>query len=255
MAQITHFPRLDSGRADEARRRFVRRDIEVIEFDEVALDEALQDSRAFPPTGGARITSSGLLHLRQRLMTASAPTGTGASPELYASFDLVIGRELDHAGRDTHGDFGDPRVWDFLTLVLVPDLAARRLGTMVAPQNENTSVLKRLTGGDRRHVFQKLWKRWRVFGAEIVESGRLTEDDYVATLERRITLERGQLARCVANAIIGSGYAGSSRRLYTRVFMRNLQQVSGLVQIPDDDANYVRAIVDNVHEQTVRALE
>ena len=36
--------------------------------------------------------------------------------------------------------------------------------------------------------------------------------------------------------------------------MRNLQQVSGLVLIPDDDADFVKTIVTHVHQQTLRPL-
>lgn len=254
MNRLVHFPRLDTSKAFEARGEFLRRDPKTIQFDESAFDEALQDARAFPATGGVRITISELTDLRQNLLEASDRAEYSTTLEPDAAFDLEIGRELDRAGHAAHGDFGDPRVWDFLTLILGPDLAARRLGTMAGLQQEGASVAKRITGGDRRHLFQKLWKRWHLFGAAIVESSRLTEDDYVATLERRITLERGQLARQVAHAIIGSGFAGSSRRTYTRVFMRNLQQVSGLVQIRDDDTEFVMAIVNHVHDQTMRSL-
>lgn len=249
-----HFPRLDSGRAINARRELLRSNADEVGFDEAALEEALQDTHAFPSTGGARITSTELLDLRQLLLQASARADGTETSDPDAAFDLEIGRAFDQAGRDAQGDFGDPRVWDFLTLVLGPDLAARRLGPLIGSRKEDMSVAKRITGGDRRHIFQKLWKRWRVFGPDIVESGRLTEDDYVATLERRITLERGRLARSVAEAIIGSGYTGNSRRAYARAFMRNLQQVSGLVLIPDDDADFVKTIVTHVHQQTLRPL-
>lgn len=254
MAGIVHFPRLAPNRAIEARRELLRSNAEHIAFNEGALEEALQDARAFPPTGGARITLTELLDLRQHLLQASARADDTEVAEPYAAFDLEIGREFDRAGRDARGDFGDPRVWDFLTLVLGPDLTARRLGPVIDSQKEDLAVTKRITGGDRRHIFQKLWKRWHVFGRDIVESGRLTEDDYVATLERRITLERRQLARCVAEAVIESGYTGGARRMYARTFMRNLQQVSGLVQIRDDDADFVKAIVAHVHQQTLRTL-
>ncbi|MGO1850552.1 hypothetical protein [Microbacterium sp.] len=136
----------------------------------------------------------------------------------------------------------------------MPDLAVKRLHIGTEPVTASSSAVKRITGGDRRHIFQKLWKRWQAFGPEVVESGRLTEDDYVATLERNITLERGELAQGVANAIVESGYAGSARREYTRVFMRNLQQASGLVQIRDDDASHTTSLIAHVHRQTVDAL-
>lgn len=246
------FPRLDRARSSGARQRLLRSDNAGTAFDDASFEEALQDARAFPPTGGTRVSSGRLLELRQELREAAATVGP--EREADAKFDIAIGRVLAGAGNDSRGDFGDPRVWDFLTLILVPELTAWRLRSSGPSQHESASAAKRITGGDRRHIFQKLWKRWRVFGPSVVESGRLTEDDYVATLERRITLERPGLARGVAGAILSSGHTGSGRREYTRIFMRNLQQVSGLVQIRDDDHEHVVAVVDHVHRLTLRSL-
>lgn len=244
---------MDAKVAHRLRDLFVARLGSQVEFSDSEFDSAFSSARAFPPTGGNRISESELRDLRRSCLDTVADSADSAGRISTFSFDLAIGRILYQAGTRAVGELGDPYVWDFLTLILLPDLAAKRLAMGSASLDSTTSLAKRVSGGDRRHVFQRLWKRWLIFGREIVESGKLTEDDYVATIERLIT-NRPRLARAIGEAIAGSGYSGSDRREYTRVFMRILQQTSGLVQIRDDDENYLRDVVETVHRQTVEFL-
>ncbi|WP_166969170.1 hypothetical protein [Brevibacterium atlanticum] len=223
-------------------------------FSDSSFDAGLNGPRAFPPTGGSRISESALRGLRQSCIDAVDESSASSALSMTASFDIAIGRVLYRAGEHSIGEFGDPYVWDFLTLILMPDLAARRLAMGSLSTARGHALQKRITGGDRRHVFQRIWKRWLIFGPEIVEAGKLTEDDFGVTIERLIT-NRPRLARAVANAIVGSGYSGSERRDYSRIFMRRLQQTSGLVQIPDHDEDYLRDVIDALHRQVVETLK
>lgn len=247
------YPRIDVKDAHRLRSEFISRLDSKIEFSDANFDSALSSPRAFPPTGGNRISEAELRDLRRSCLEAFSESSANNGAIKTSSFDIAVGRVLHKAGAQSIGEFGDPYVWDFLTLMLLPDLAAKRLSMGSASIGSGSSLAKRVTGGDRRHVFQRLWKRWLIFGPEIVESGKLTEDDYVATIERLIT-NRSALARAVAEAITESGYSGSERREYSRVFMRKLQQTSGLVQIRDDDEDYLRDVVESVHRQTVEFL-
>lgn len=221
-------------------------------FDPDALVEAMASAKAFPATGGTRVTESEIIEFRQDCVrsVAMAATEVGA----IAGFDLALGRQLAHFSTDSRGEMGVSSVWDFLTLIVLPDLVMERIGT-VSSESSDGSVRSRLTGGDRRHVLQKLWKRRIVFGDEIVESRQLTEDDFVATLERRITLEHPKLAQRVARAIISSGYQGSARREYTRILMRRLVQLAGIVHLDDNDEAHLDQSVTQVHGEAVLALE
>lgn len=247
------YPRVDAKDAHRLQSEFISRLDAKIEFSDSDLDAALSSPRAFPPTGGRRISEAELRDLRRSCLDGLADASASNDVAKTSSFDLAVGRVLHQAGKQSFGEFGDPYVWDFLTLILLPDLAAKRLAMGSSSVGSGSSLAKRVTGGDRRHVFQRLWKRWLIFGPDIVESGKLTEDDYVATIERLIT-NRPRLARVVAEAIMASDYSGSDRREYSRVFMRKLQQTSGLVQIRDDDEVYLRNVVEAVHSQTVDFL-
>lgn len=247
------YPRIDADAVHQIRTDFVQSFESGIEFRDTLLDDGLNSPRAFPPTGGARMSEADLRELRQLCIDSVNHASADSELPMTASFDLAIGKVLYQAGERSIGEFGDPHVWDFLTLILLPDLAARRLSMGSASAAKGHSFQKRITGGDRRHVFQRLWKRWLIFGPEVVRAGELTEDDYGVTIERLIT-NRPRLARAVAGAIVGSGYSGSDRREYSRIFMRRLQQTSGLVQIPDDDEDYLKVVIDEVHRQVVDTL-
>lgn len=225
------FPRLSAE--DAGRIRTKLRKATAPFFDRAEFDEALESSNAFPATGGRRVRHDELLKLRDDCCAARTLT--------TSSFDLEVGRALYEASRGSIGEFGNPGVWDFLTLVLLPDIANQRFGT---------SSAARVTGGHRRHVFQRLWRRWNVFGSEIVESGFLTEDDYQALLERTLTSQDRLLARCAVNAIRSSGRSGQARREFTRVFMRQLVQLSGLVELSGCTDEERHAIVSEAARRT-----
>ena len=247
------FPRVEAKDAHRLRSSLITRMETQVEFSEADFDSALNSSRAFPPTGGTRIGESDLRELRRTCLEAVDNATSDQGVVSSSNFDLAVGKILFETGEESVGEFGDPFVWDFITLILLPDLAAKRLAMRSTSRGKSISMAERITGGSRRHVFQRLWKRWLIFGCEIVESGKLTEDDYGATIERLIT-NRPALAREVAEAIIRSGYSGDERREYTRVFMRKLQQTSGLVQIRDDDEVHLRKVIEEVHRQTAESV-
>lgn len=248
------YPRVEAKEAHRIQRRFVENFDRGIEFKDSDFESALNEPRAFPPTGGVRMGEAELRELRQECIESLNQSSNGSGLSATSTFDIAIGKVLFKAGRYSIGEFGDPHVWDFLTLILLPDLAARRMAMGSASTARGKSFLERVTGGARRHVFQRLWKRWLIFGPEIVEGGKLTEDDYGVTIERLIT-NRPQLARAVAEAIIGSKYVGSERRQYSRDFMVKLQLISGLVQIPEDDEEYLRDVIAAIHQQTAESID
>lgn len=248
----TLYPRLSAKHA-ASMRAVILGSNGVPSFNRDALEQHYFGADAFPATGGERVTESALIELRESLLQ-SLKGGTATLPESFSDFDLIVGRSVHSWGRDARGEFGHPEVWDFITLVLLPDLAWIRVLATNPSSTNSSGVARRLRGGDRRHVFQRLWKRWTVFGPEIIESRLLTEDDFVATLERRLTLERPIVARQVATYIKRSGYRGSTRREYARVLMRNLIQISGVVHIGDDDPHHLDTVFEHLDLETTKVI-
>lgn len=247
MNAYTLYPRLDAERASDLRNRLLEGPGQAT-FDLALMEDMLRTPTAFPATGGDPVTMEKLLNLRERLHKLVFPDteNWGRSP---SRFDLLVGRELHQESEGSIGEFGDARVWDFLTLVLLPDFAMERF-----PKDAN-GLAARLTGGNRRHVFQRLWRRWQVFGRSIVEASFLTEDDYVALLERRLTNQKKELAQRAVVAIYASGRSGTARREFTRVLMRHLVQTSGLVEISDDDHKHLDALFQHVVSMAEHTLQ
>lgn len=235
MGMLIRLPRLSAKSASELRKAFSRG---MTEFSFADLRDVLNAREAFPLTAGKPIPFEHLEQFRRSCLRAAA-----AAEDNPANFDVLIGAEFYQFGHSHRGDLGNPQVWDFLTLILLPDIAAKRYDPRSAPAS-------RFTGGDRRHVFQRLWRRWIVFGPEIVQSQRLTEDDYVALLERRITSEKPVLAWLTAEKIMNSGFTGHARRQYTRIFIKRLQQVSGVVSLDENDEENLCAVLSELDERT-----
>lgn len=251
MSQHVLEPRLRTDAATRLRREYMS-DPEAAEFDLARLEAALDAPGAFPTTGGVPATVDELLAFRSECLEAVDSLENTTGQEFGAVFDLAVGAVLHQRSDGRRGEFGHPEVWDFMTLVLLPDLAMRRVTAGQMPSA--ASFTARTSGGNRRHVFQRLWRRWAVFGQEIVEERILSEDDYVALLERNLTSDRPVLAQLVAERIRSVEGEYDNRRQYTRVFMRRLLAASGFLALSVSDTPHLHALVEHVHAETARAL-
>lgn len=227
-------PRLDFPAADEIRSEIGKAAPAPVGFDQSRLEDLLTAHSEVPATGGSLVEIDRMLELREDLVSARS-----SSAGDNGKFDLAAGRILWSWAVAVPGEFGVPAVWDFVALGLVPDLVSSRFDL-----SSPSSRRDRLFGGSRRHVLQRLWRRWRVLGPEILENDVLVEDDYVALFERRLTSERPQVAQAVARALMK--HAGSSRRAYTRAFQRHLMMLSGIVAIDDADPDSLDQVIHHI---------
>lgn len=241
-------PRLDSREASKLRSAFLENP-NGASFNSSLFEDMLQHRSAFPATGGIRLTADELIVFRKVCLSS---LDSSIMPNFGTHFDLEMGRLLKDFGLRNRSDMGTASVWDFLSLVLLPDVIAKRLGSMNAGSK---GLRSRLTGGDRRHQLQRLWKRRIVLGDEIVDAQLLTEDDYVQLLERNITLERSALTKSVAYQIVNSGYSGDKRRQYARTMMKFLLQMSGLVHFSESDTAHLESATAELHKWTIEQLE
>lgn len=247
-------PRLSSSDARRLREGLIGSGSHT-EFRPELLSEMLARPRVFPPTGGVQADEADLLELREQCLEAVGAARASADP--VATWDLEMGRVLYDYARGRPGEFGSPDVWDFLTLVLLPDVVAFRLELSPSSSKgpSRSSRTARLTGGNRRHVLQRLWRRWHVFGSELVLSRRLLEDDYVALLERGVTSDRPALARAVGEHVVNLQMSSGERRSYTRLFMRRLVVASGFIVVPAEAGSQVTAMIEHLHSETMARME
>lgn len=239
-------PRLSPAVSKQIRTEMLVLGRAEMRFEPHRFREILKSGVEVPPSGGRLVDADALLAFRDSLVEAAR--GVGGDAQL---FDLQVGRALWTHSQAIRGEFGVPEVWDLITLVLVPDLATRRF----SPHSREL-IKTRFTGGSRRHVLQRLWKRWAVFGPEIVQSAKLTEDDYGNLMERRLTSERPAVARAVAGALVNhpSSRKDAQRREYNRRFMRRLLMTSGIVVIDDSDQEAIDAVIEHIDSAVRRDL-
>ena len=240
-------PRLSPEAARRLHDRLIAAD-GAVEFDRAVFDESLASPEAFPSTGGVPTTAGEMLQLRQRIVDEVADVQKKSDSET----DLTMGRLLFEASAGIRGEFGQPQVWDFLTLVLLPDLATGRIRSSRTPASRS-SFKARLTGGNRRHVLQRLWLRWAVFGPELVESRRIDEDMYAAFLERPALSQRPALSLIAMEKILSEEMNHSAGRAPYREFMKRLRAATGLVALSSDD-EYLRVVIDHIYQDTIDAI-
>lgn len=249
MSTTILLPRLSAERGQQIRARLSQITDLSGAFERSAADELYQAPKAFPVTGGDPIAFGKLMEIREESIVLMSQLDAEPSNKFNTKFDIAFGRLLFTHFQDSQSELGVPEVWDFLTLVILPDIALRRFSVA------DKAGQSRITGGQRRHVFQRLWKRWKVFGEKIVLTGKLTEDDYQALLERQFFLERPEVAQVVALAIIDSPLTGDARRSQTRLLLRQLMQLSGVVVFDPLDLPHLNNMVLQMRELVAKSLE
>lgn len=231
-------PRLtDDGFLDEfsSFRTALARD--EVKFSEQNFKVRYAESLANFPNSFRSIGEDRLLHLRHTLEPLLADDIS------TRTFDLTFMETIWNFGSNMRSELGDPQVWNFLTLVLLPDIACHRFSGDKHPND-------RFTGGNRRHVFQRLWLRRLVLGDEYASHPRLDNDNYGQIMERRFISERPLLAQRLARSVIENDCTGSQRRSYARALMANVMQLASVIAVIPDDANQIDAIVTHL-EKTI----
>lgn len=171
--------------------------------------------RAAPVATGGRVADSGhIANVRAAVLKAIEPwrwlgrvSRTQAAP-----FDLALGTTLHEHLRIVPADAAHDETWNFLTLVVLPDVAVLRFPNM---------HLDRLIGTPR-NVLWRTWYRQEVLGELLHSTDRpLGEDELVGLFERSAVARNRALIRRLAVAVLA--YDGPTARsewardLYKRV--------------------------------------
>ncbi|OYO06751.1 hypothetical protein B0O41_0309 [Propionibacteriaceae bacterium ES.041] len=198
---------------------------------------ALSHPRAAPiATGGTPVTGKHLAQVREHVLQSINGIGRRASS---LDIDLALGEALHTTLQCSRADSGSDGVWNFLTLVLLPDVALRRFPN---------PKMARLVGAGPRSVLRRTWLRHDVLGDLLsAGSGRLQEDELVGLTERTSMLRNRALVRAVAKEALRREDRTTE---WSREFFKRVRWSTGplLLEIlpPDDLAHHVRAIADSV---------
>lgn len=209
------FPRLPSEVARQLLGEI--RDAAIEDRSSVGKLASAAHSRAAPvATGGREATADELLAIRKAVVAELEPwiqqgeIARSQQPE----FDARLGRALHENLRIVPADAAHAGTWNFLTLVLLPDVAVTRFNDL--PDDRGLGTKR------ERNVLSRAWIRWDTLG-ELLLAGKpsLGEDELVGLLERTAVARNRQLVVALANTVLA--YDGAiarsefARRLYKLV--------------------------------------
>jgi len=212
-------------------------------------------------SGGARVDEATVSRLREQIVEAATSCGyPGANRTKRTDFDRMATRILFEGMGDNASDLYRPEVWNFITLVLLPDVAAWRW----PPNNDGLYTEERLRGHKVvRNAFSRLWIRAYTLGPDLIEQDfngeRLQEDNLVQVVERPGLARHQRFARCHTRlSIQHTPPPGVSReedfRLLTKIALRRLAFINPEVLDDDQLEELVTEYVDDPGingEQTV----
>jgi len=169
------------------------------------------------PTGGRPASESEILQVRQAVLADVGEwvDGRVLPRRVQPEFDARLGNALHMALEIIPADAAHEETWNFLTLVLLPDVALTRFPTLTE---------ERALGG-QRNVLRRAWSRWDILGELLMRgSPLLGEDELVGLLERTAVARNRSLVKALAERVLN--YQGArarseyARDLYKRVRYR-----------------------------------
>lgn len=181
--------------------------------------DASHPRAAAVPTGGRPATEPEIGRVREDVLEEVGRwvNGTILARRSQPEFDAVLGQSLHRALHIIPADAAHPETWNFLTLVVLPDVALTRFPTLIE---------ERALGGPR-NVLRRAWTRWEVLGDLLMEGEPLMgEDELVGLLERTAVARNRRLARTLAEAVIRYG-GRRARSEYARDLYKRVRHQTG----------------------------
>lgn len=169
------YPRLSSSDATELLVRCYQAERDEL----LELAEAYSGRAFYSATASRRVHQSHIDQIRNEIHRLAGECGFPAAkapPGFDAALPSLLGGLLQLAPSEA----GRVEVWNYLTLVVMPDIALWRW-----PSESMDPSYERLIGKPR-NVFRRHWWRWYLLGADI--TARLTEDELVQIVERATSL-------------------------------------------------------------------
>lgn len=172
----------------------------------------------YAQTGGARVPERQISALRKQVLDIARAHGfpkPGTAKGWRGPFDRSCAQFLATRAGIPLGEALRPETWSFLTLVVLPDVARwcfpkekKKNGgsqPLDQPRSVSAAEIGRMRGGGR-NVFQRLWRRGHLLAVRNGEQldwtllNALTEDAFVAVLERPGTSSNPRVAQAIAHA-------------------------------------------------------
>jgi DNA (cytosine-5)-methyltransferase 1 len=214
----------------------------------------------YDPVGGIQIESSELFRLADRLTEAAQRAGY---PQVLRPGDGTRIADLDLAVALYEGlqitpvMAAEPGLWNFLAVVVVPDLVRWRFPTHEGG-SEDATIDRWLVGSrSNRQAFERLWWRafflrdstatdpWRVFR-------RLKEDDFIAIVERTNLVGYQKAVLSLARAVIARVDAGActNQGELTRSAAKHLRRKAAFIELHALDSNALDELTRSICEDS-----
>lgn len=214
------WPRLDPGAATALFADLATLDVPALS----SRASTTNDAQTFASTGGRRATEFELLAVRSATLNVASRFGFPNAIRNPIGFDRELAPALIAAMPMTVGEATTRSVWNFSSLVLMPDLTFWRFGV---------SNRERWVCSDRtRHMFSRLWWQAHLLAPE-TEDGRdtrvldrLGESDLNQLLERTSIGGNPRLVRTLARSIVELEENIRTRDLVRNASLRVLRLVA-----------------------------
>lgn len=219
----------------------------------------------YDPLGGVPVASSELFHLADRLTEAARIAGYPQSlkpgdgtriADLELAVVLFEGLEISPVLA------AEPGLWNFLAIVLVPDLVKWRFPTHEGA-SEDATIDRWLVGSrSNRQAFERLW--WRAFFLRDPAAAdpwevfrRLKEDDFIAIVERTNLVGYRKAVLSLARAVIARVDAGacSNQGAMTRSAAKLLRRKAAFIELHSLDSDALDELIGSICEEAEREAE
>jgi hypothetical protein len=228
------YPRLGLGYA-QLRIEEIRETFAASGVPGVAAIAATDHPAKTPVETGGTVASPGRLStVRAEVLDAidmwsGAPDPVAAIAKDTARFDIALGKALHHSLDIVPSDASHLQTWNFLSLVVLPDITVARWPTLHPD---------RVLGTPSKHAMQRLWIREHVLGDALdgEHPKPLGEDELFQLFDRTALARNHRLVRLLARTVAAS--RASNRMLWARDLYKRVTFVTGarlLDALSDDD--------------------
>lgn len=228
------FPMLDTRFAEDIVRTSVEKNRSVREL---AAEAATSHPKSrLSETGLSCATEADLQQLRDDIIAVAEkygyPDRTLEKNRAFSEFDREATHVLMKHVDTPVNDARSTELWNFLTVVLLLDIASWRF-----PNKSGNPRFNRYLGASPKSTFKKLWWRGYVLG-EL--SDQIGEDQSVALLERTSISGDSRLPKSIIKTFIDPTGPVSSSKNFTHVFRSTMfiikaQQAPICIEALDDD--------------------
>lgn len=189
---IEYYPRIDDPAAIRLISDLVKKT--PVEAQEMATTR--HDHQYYYPTAAQFVSEETLTDFRNKVINMAGELGFphSTSSDQRRTFDQEMSYLLSTELELIPAEAANQEIWNFLTLVLLPDVAKWRY-----PNPSNVIDYSRWLGG-HRNVFRKLWWREVTLGRKF--NRELGEDEAVGIMERPLLGGQAPVARAMVSALL-----------------------------------------------------